>query len=153
MNWETGTGLYTLLCILQITSENLPWGARSSARCSLGTWEGNPKKRGYMCTGWGGCFPGGANCKDFTCQCRSRRRHVFDPWVGKISWKRAWQPTPVSLPGESHGRRSLVDYSPRGHKEWDMTEQQNNEQQYVCVWAIHSAVQQKLTHYKATILQ
>ena len=51
MNWETGTGLYTLLCILQITSENLPWGARSSARCSVGTWEGNPKKRGYMCTG------------------------------------------------------------------------------------------------------
>ena len=32
----------------------------------------------------------------------------FDPWVGKIPWKRTWQPTPVILPGESHGRRSLV---------------------------------------------
>ena len=37
-------------------------------------------------------------------------------------WRRAWQPTPVFLPGESHGQRSLVGYSPRGHKELDMTE-------------------------------
>ena len=41
----------------------------------------------------------------------------FDPWVGTIPWRRAWQPTPVFLPGESHGQRSLVDYSPWGHKE------------------------------------
>ena len=38
------------------------------------------------------------------------------------TWRRKWQPTPVFLPGESHGRRSLVDYSPWGHKEWDTTE-------------------------------
>ena len=44
------------------------------------------------------------------------RRPMFDPWVGKIPWSRAWQPTPVSLPGESHGQRSLVGYSPWGHK-------------------------------------
>ena len=44
-------------------------------------------------------------------------RHRFDPWVGKIPWRRAWQPTPVFLPGESHGQRSLVGYSPCGHKE------------------------------------
>ena len=37
-------------------------------------------------------------------------------------WRRKWQPTPVFLPGESHGRRSLVDYSPRGRKESDTTE-------------------------------
>ena len=36
----------------------------------------------------------------------------FDPWVGKIPWRRAWQPTPVFLPGESHGQRSLAGYSP-----------------------------------------
>ena len=47
----------------------------------------------------------------------------FDPWVGKIPWRRKWQPTPVFLPGESHGERSLVGYSPRGHKDLDMTEQ------------------------------
>ena len=41
-------------------------------------------------------------------------RHSFDPWVGKIPWRRAWQPTPVFLAGESHGQRSLVGYSPWG---------------------------------------
>ena len=54
--------------------------------------------------------------------CRRHKRHGFDPWVGKIPWRRAWQPTPVFLPGESHGLRILADYSPRGHKESDMTE-------------------------------
>ena len=47
----------------------------------------------------------------------------FNPWVGKIPWRRKWQPTPVFLPGESHGERILVGYSPRGHKESDTTEQ------------------------------
>ena len=46
-------------------------------------------------------------------------RCEFDPWVGKIPWRRAWQPTPVFLPGESHGQRSLVGYSPWGHRESD----------------------------------
>ena len=46
----------------------------------------------------------------------------FDPWVGKISWRRKWQPTPVFLPGESHGWRSMVGYSPWGRKELDTTE-------------------------------
>ena len=45
-----------------------------------------------------------------------------EPWVGKIPWRRAWQPTPVFLPGESHGQRSLVSYSPWGRKELDTTE-------------------------------
>ena len=39
------------------------------------------------------------------------KRCGFDPWVGKIFWRRKWQPTPVFLPGESHGQRSLVGYS------------------------------------------
>ena len=47
------------------------------------------------------CFPGGARGKEPTCQCRRHRRFRFDPWVGKIPWRRAWQPTPVFLPGES----------------------------------------------------
>ena len=46
----------------------------------------------------------------------------FNPWVGKISWRKKCQPTSVFLPGESHGQRSLVGYSPRGRKELDMTE-------------------------------
>ena len=40
-----------------------------------------------------------------------------DPWVGKIFWRGEWKPTPVFVPGESHGQRSLVGYSPWGHKE------------------------------------
>ena len=50
------------------------------------------------------------------------RRPGFDPWVGKIPWRRKWQPTPVLLPGKSHGQRSLVGYSPWGHEESDTTE-------------------------------
>ena len=44
------------------------------------------------------------------------------PRSGRFPWRRAWQPTPVLLPGESHGQRSLGGYSPRGHKESDRTE-------------------------------
>ena len=46
----------------------------------------------------------------------------FDPWVGKIPWRRKWQSAPALLPGKSHGQRSLVGYSPWGRKELDMTE-------------------------------
>ena len=55
--------------------------------------------------------------------CLQCRKPGFDPWVGKIPWRRKWQPTPVFLPGESHGERSLVGYSPRGRKESDTAEQ------------------------------
>ena len=48
-------------------------------------------------------------------------RPGFDPWVGKIPWRREWQPAPVSLPGKSHGQRSLVGYSPRSRKELNTT--------------------------------
>ena len=44
-------------------------------------------------------------------QCRRCGRRRFDHWVGKISWRGAWQPTPVFLPGEFHGQRSLAGYS------------------------------------------
>jgi len=54
-------------------------------------------------------FPGGASGKEPACQ---GRRYVFDPWFRKIPWRRAWQPMPVFLLGESHGQRSPVCYSP-----------------------------------------
>ena len=54
--------------------------------------------------------------------CLQCRRCLFDPWVRKIPWKMTWQPTPVFLPRESHGQRSLVGYHPQGHKESDTTE-------------------------------
>ena len=70
--------------------------------------------------------------KESTCQ---SRRYGFDPWVGKIPWRRKWQPTPVFLPGKFHGQTSLVGYSPWGFKRvgYDLaTEQQQNE----CSFAI-----------------
>ena len=53
-------------------------------------------------------FPGGTGGKEPACQCRRRKRLRFNPWVGKIPWRRAWQPTPVFLPRECHGQRSLA---------------------------------------------
>ena len=50
--------------------------------------------------------------REAACQCRIQKRCGFDPWVGKIPWRRVLQPTPVFLPGEFHGQRSLVGYSP-----------------------------------------
>ena len=53
--------------------------------------------------------------------CLQCRRPGFSPWVGKIPWRRKWRPTPIFLPGESHGQRRLEGYSPWGHKESDTT--------------------------------
>ena len=47
--------------------------------------------------------------------------NAFDPWFGKIPWRKEWQPTPVFLPGEFHGQRSLAGYSCWDPKESDMT--------------------------------
>ena len=69
---------------------------------------------------WG--FPGGTSCKEPARQCRRCKRHGFSPWAGKIPWRRKWPPTPVFLPGESHGQRSLEGCSPRGRREVDRTE-------------------------------
>ena len=65
-------------------------------------------------------FLGGTNGKEPACQCKRCRRCGFNPWVRKISWGRKWQPTPVFLPGESCGQRSLAGYSPWGCIELDM---------------------------------
>ena len=66
--------------------------------------------------------------EESACQCRRHKRRRFDPWVRKSPWRRKWQPTPVFLPGESHGQRSLVCYSPWGLKESDMTEHTHTKQ-------------------------
>ena len=72
-------------------------------------------------------FPGGSDGKESACNAGdlgslgSPGMWLY-PWVRKISSRRAWQPTPVFLPGGFHGQRSLVDYSPLGRKELDKTE-------------------------------
>ena len=63
-------------------------------------------------------------------------RPGFNPWVGKIPWRRKWQSTPVLLPGKSHGQRSLVGYSPWGCKELDKTEQLHIHVSCLISWLI-----------------
>ena len=88
-------------------------------------------------------FPGGLSGKGSACQSRRCR---FDPWVGKIPWRRKWQPTLIFLPGKSHGQRSLVGYSPWGHKESDTTYHEHLSHIKPCVilgsimWAAHIRV-------------
>ena len=107
-------------------------------------WEGGPRGRGDICIDIADSlhFTAETNCKAIIlqqnkirasqvalvvksppiCQCRRRKRHGFDPWVGKIPWRKAWQPTLGFLPREPQGQKSLVSYSPRGRKESNMTE-------------------------------
>ena len=61
--------------------------------------------------------------KNHACQCKRDRRDGGSIWVRKIPWRRAWQPTPILLPGESHGRKSLLGYGPWGDKESDVLKQ------------------------------
>ena len=63
--------------------------------------------------------------KESACQCR---KCSFNHWVGKIPWRRKWQPAPVFLPGKSHGQRSLVRYSSWVHKESNMTEHAHTDE-------------------------
>ena len=81
---------------------------RAQSMQSVGKY--TEKKRG---------FPGGSECKSVYLP---RGRAGFDPRVGKIPWRRKWQPTPVLLPRKFHGWKSLVGYSPWGRKESDTTE-------------------------------
>ena len=74
---------------------------------------GGSRGRGYM-------YTYGSDRKESACQCKRPR---FNPWVGNFLWRRKWQPTPVFLPGKSHGHRSLAGYSPGGGKESDVTKQ------------------------------
>ena len=64
-------------------------------------------------------FPGGSGSKE---SARNAGDPCLIPWVGKIPWRREWQPSPVFLPGEFHGQRSLAGYSPWGCKVSDTTE-------------------------------
>ena len=77
--------------------------------------------------------------KESACQ---RRKPGFDPWVGKIPWRRAWQPTPVFWPGESHRQRSLAGYSPWGHEESDTTEWLTLWLFIICIISLESAYKQ-----------
>ena len=72
--------------------------------------------------------------------CLQCRRSDFDPWVKKVTWRRAWQPTPVFLPGESHGQRSLVG---SGHGVAKSQMQLSNEYIFIyntCFWHMYKNI-------------
>ena len=79
-------------------------------------------------------FWGGVSGKEPTCQCRRCKRLGFNPWVRNIPWRRVRQPTPVFLPGKFYGQRSLVGYSPWGHKESDTTESDLAHSMHTSCW-------------------
>ena len=109
-----------------------------------------------------GGFLGGSSSKELTCQNRHKRCR-FDPWVGKIPrvgkipWRRAWQPTPVFLLGESHGQRSLAAIVHRATKSWTQLKQLSTHphkisllfkgQDIIMVWQIGGLIKiRDLTH-------
>ena len=73
------------------------------------------------CNSKSGC-PRWLSGKESAHLCRIQMRCEFDPWVGKIPWRRKWQPAPIFLSGKSHGQRGLVGCSLSDHKNLDMTE-------------------------------
>ena len=84
-------GTFFWLCQMALRRKNILW--------SLGT----PFLMYFISSSLGG-----TSGKEPTWQCRRQKRRGFDPWVGKIPWRRAWQPSPVRLSGESHGQRATV---------------------------------------------
>ena len=117
----TLVSLSTLVHFLGILGNSLEWTASDRLLIfwllvELGQWDAlrKKKKRGKRKRG------ASHGAVEPTCQCKRHKRRWFDPWVGKIPWSR--QPTPVFLPGKSHGQRSLVCCSLWGCKELYMTE-------------------------------
>ena len=80
----------------------------------------------------------GINRASLVAQMLKRLPTMWETWVQSLCqedpWRRKWHPTPVFLPGESHGQRSLAGYSPRGRKESDTTERLNFQRQHHYSW-------------------
>ena len=125
---NTGVGCHFLLQCMKVKSESEVAQScptlRDSMDCSLPGSSAHGILQARVLEWVAIAFStGGLSGKEFACQCRRCKRLRFNPWVWKIPWRRAWLLTPVFVPGESHGQRSLVGYRPWGCKESDMTEQ------------------------------
>ena len=85
-----------------------------------------------------------AHDKESAFPCRRCKRAGFNPWVRKIRWRRAWQPTPVFLPGKFHGQRSLAGYSPWVCKDSDTSEWLNTHCEPSAYWLPQSRQEERL---------
>ena len=118
-SWYTDYGAWT---------QNMPLESDHSVYCFYSKSPCNLNTRG---------FPGGASDKELTCQCKRVKRYVLDPWMGKIPWRRSWQPTPVFLSGESHRQRSLVGYSHGVAKSQTWLSTRTQEKTIIVQWQDH----------------
>ena len=121
--WKWKVKVKSLSCVRLLTT---PWTAAYQAPPSMGF-----SRQEY----WSG-VPLPSLVAQVVKRLPTMQETQFDPWVGKIPWRRKWQPTAVFLPGEYYGLRSLVGYSPWSHKELDTTEQLHSLTHsyiYVCV--------------------
>ena len=121
-------------------SQLFAWGGQSTGVSALASWILTVLYFFFT------ILPGWLSGKESACQCRRHRRLEFSPWVGKTPWRRKWQPTPVFLPGEFHGQRSLVGYSPWSRKESDTIEGVT----VMCYWLFFS-IFLKVTDLRFTI--
>ena len=109
LHWQADSYLWTTWEALDSTVSGIKplWGKKASLLAVLTIRQCN-----WILLWWDWGFPGGTSGNESACQCRRGKRYGFNPWVRKIPWRKARQPTPVFLPGESHGERSLAGYSP-----------------------------------------
>ena len=140
MNWESVTDVFTLPCVKQIASGNPLYNTGSSAQCfvmakriGMGWEEAQEKGDIYIYTHMCVCVCVCVfNWSSLTAQllriCLQCQRPGFDPWVGKIPWRRTCNPLQYSCLKNPHRQRSLVGYSPWSHKESNMTEQLSTAQ-------------------------
>ena len=97
-------------------------------------------------------FPGSTVVKNLPASAGRCKRHGFNPWVGKIFWRKKWQPTLVFLPGKFYGQRNLVGYSLWGHRELDTSEHtciQHTPYEQIapsCFFSLHG-IQLTYVHY------
>ena len=97
--------------------------------------------------------PGGSAVKNPPAKQWSCKRHGFDPWVEKILWRRAWQPSPVFLPGKSHGQRSLAGYGPRSPKGETEATKHAHTSLLKCIWTKWGWSAEIQTKWHVDILQ
>ena len=99
---EEGIATHSSMLAWKIPWKEEPGGLQSTGSKRTDTTERLSTERSSQ------CFPGGTSGKESTCRCRRHERRGLSNWVGQIRCRRKWQPTPVFLPGKSHGRGVIV---------------------------------------------
>ena len=100
-------------CDWASSSNHLQAQAEPQSLCAESVCGGGGPGGGQEGLGGGSGIPGDTSGKESAHQ---YKRHGFNPCIGKIPWSRKWKPAPIFFPGKSHGQRSLVGYTPWGHK-------------------------------------